>query len=68
MSVGVVKFFNIVKGFGFIAPEDGGTDVFVHVSAVEEAGWPGLSEGQRVAYELERDGRGRESGVKLAKT
>jgi cold shock protein len=63
---GTVKFFNHSRGFGFIQPEDGGKDVFVHVSAVERAGLRGLNEGQRVSYELERDKRsGKESAVNL---
>jgi CspA family cold shock protein len=53
MSIGTVKWFNATKGYGFIAPEDGGKDVFVHVSAVEAAGLTGLNEGQRVGFELE---------------
>jgi CspA family cold shock protein len=57
MAHGIVKFFNPAKGFGFIAPDDGGSDVFVHVSAVERAGLDGLNEGDRVAYELEQDRR-----------
>ena len=66
MSSGTVKWFNAQKGFGFIEPEDGGKDVFVHVSAVERAGLRGLNEGQRVSYELERDKRsGKESAVNL---
>ena len=52
MAIGTVKFFNPTKGFGFIAPEDGGTDVFVHVSALERAGMSTLSEGQRISYEV----------------
>jgi CspA family cold shock protein len=52
MAVGTVKFFNSAKGFGFIAPESGEKDVFVHVSAVERAGLGTLSEGQRVSYEV----------------
>ena len=55
MPSGVVKFFNSAKGFGFIAPENGGADIFVHVSAVERAGLNGLHEGQKVSFELERD-------------
>ena len=51
MSIGIVKWFNPIKGFGFIAPEDGGGDVFVHMSAVEVAGMQTLKEGQRVRYE-----------------
>ena len=57
MSAGTVKWFNAAKGFGFIAPSNGGQDVFVHISAVERAGMSGLNEGQRVSYELERDAK-----------
>ncbi len=53
--IGQVKFFNTTKGFGFIAPEDGGKDVFVHVTAVQAAGLRGLNEGQRVSFEVEAD-------------
>lgn len=52
MAIGTVKFFNAAKGFGFIAPESGDQDVFVHISAVERAGMGTLSEGQRVSYEV----------------
>lgn len=52
MARGTVKWFNSQKGYGFIQPEDGGRDVFVHVSAVEQAGLPGLNEGQTVEYEV----------------
>lgn len=52
MSTGTVKWFNSQKGFGFIEPEDGGKDVFVHISAVERAGLGGLNEGQKVSYEV----------------
>jgi len=55
MSSGTVKWFNSAKGFGFIQPEDGATDVFVHISAVERAGINSLAEGQKVDYELVRD-------------
>jgi CspA family cold shock protein len=55
MSSGTVKWFNSAKGFGFIQPEDGATDVFVHISAVERAGMNSLAEGQKVSYELVRD-------------
>ena len=55
MSSGTVKWFNDAKGFGFIQPEDGATDVFVHISAVERAGMNSLAEGQKVDYELVRD-------------
>jgi CspA family cold shock protein len=67
MNTGVVKFFNTQKGFGFITPETGGKDVFVHVSAVERAGLSGLREGERVSYEIERDRNGRESATRLSK-
>ena len=56
--IGQVKFFNTEKGFGFIAPEDGGKDVFVHVTAVQAAGLRGLNEGQKVNFEVEADKRG----------
>jgi cold shock protein len=52
MTQGTVKWFNSVKGYGFIQPDDGGRDVFVHVSAVERAGMPGLNEGQKVSFEV----------------
>ena len=52
MAIGTVKFFNATKGFGFISPEDGAKDVFVHISAVERAGMGTLSEGQRISYEV----------------
>jgi len=52
MAIGTVKFFNTTRGFGFIQPEDGSKDVFVHVSAVENAGLPALTEGQRIQYEV----------------
>ncbi len=64
MSNGTVKWFNTAKGFGFIQPEDGGKDVFVHVSAVERAGLRSLNEGQRVEYELQSE-RGRTAAVNL---
>ena len=57
MTTGTVKWFNATKGFGFIQPEAGGPDVFVHISAVERAGLRGLNEGQKVSYELEQDRR-----------
>jgi CspA family cold shock protein len=57
MATGTVKWFNGQKGFGFIQPEDGGSDVFVHISAVERAGMTGLHEGQKLSFELERDKR-----------
>lgn len=59
MPTGAVKWFNATKGFGFIQPDDGGKDVFVHITQVQRAGIPELTEGQRIGYELEtrRDGR-----------
>jgi CspA family cold shock protein len=64
MANGTVKWFNPTKGYGFIAPENGGKDVFVHVSAVERAGLKGLNEGQRVSYEIVTD-RGKQSAGNL---
>jgi CspA family cold shock protein len=58
MTIGTVKFFNISKGFGFIAPEDGGKDVFVHATAVEAAGMRTLNEGQKVSFDVQPDARG----------
>ena len=58
MTTGQVKFFNTTKGFGFIAPEGGGKDVFVHVTAVQAAGLRGLNEGQHVQFDIESDKRG----------
>ena len=57
-KTGTVKFFNATKGFGFISPEGGGKDVFVHISAVERAGLRSLNEGQRVSFDTEADARG----------
>ena len=57
MSIGTVKWFNATKGYGFIQPEDGTKDVFVHISAVERSGMGALSEGQRVSFESQRDQR-----------
>jgi cold shock protein len=65
MAVGTVKFFNMNKGFGFIAPETGGKDVFVHISAVERSGLSGLADGQKVSFDLERDRQGRDSATNL---
>ncbi|KQT32830.1 cold-shock protein [Sphingomonas sp. Leaf412] len=64
-TIGTVKFFNMDKGFGFIAPDNGGSDAFVHISAVEASGFATLKEQQRVSYELENDRRGRASAVNL---
>ncbi len=58
MTIGTVKFFNTAKGYGFIAPEGGGKDVFVHATAVEAAGMRGLNEGQKVSFEIQPDARG----------
>ena len=65
MVTGKVKFFNAQKGYGFIAPEDGGKDAFVHISAVEKAGLRSLNQDQRVSYDLETDQRGRTSAVNI---
>ena len=66
MATGTVKWFNPTKGYGFIQPDDGGKDVFVHITAVEAAGLRGLDENQKVSYELERDKRsGKESAGQL---
>ena len=67
MATGTVKWFNATKGFGFIAPDDGGKDVFVHISAVERAGLTGLQDNQKVEYELQsgRDGRASAADLKL---
>ncbi|KQP88292.1 MULTISPECIES: cold-shock protein [unclassified Methylobacterium] len=66
MAVGTVKWFNETKGFGFIQPDNGGSDVFVHISAVERAGLRGLAEGQKISYEMETDKRsGKQSAGSL---
>ncbi|NVJ93080.1 MAG: cold-shock protein [Methylocystaceae bacterium] len=65
MAVGSVKWFNPTKGFGFIEPEDGGADAFVHISAVEQAGLSGLQEGQKVDYDLETGRNGKSSATNL---
>ena len=65
MPIGTVKFFKSEKGYGFIAPEDGSPDNFVHISAVERAGMSTLNKDQRVSYELETDRRGKTSAVNL---
>jgi CspA family cold shock protein len=64
VATGIVKWFNAMKGFGFIQPDNGGKDVFVHISAVERAGLSGLSEGAKVSYE-EQENRGRTSAENL---
>jgi len=65
MSVGTVKWFNSTKGFGFIEPEDGGADVFVHITAVQASGMNGLEEGQKISYELEEGRNGKTNAVNL---
>ena len=66
MANGTVKWFNATKGFGFIAPEGGRKDVFVHISALERAGIRALNDGQAVTFDLETDRQGRESATNLA--
>ncbi len=65
MTIGTVKFFNVDKGYGFIAPESGEGDAFVHISAVQNAGMQTLDKDQRVSYDLETDRRGKISAVNL---
>jgi cold shock protein len=65
MPVGTVKWFNSQKGYGFIQPDDGAKDVFVHISAVEAAGLGNLNEGQKLSFELERGQQGKVSAVNL---
>ncbi|MAS41856.1 cold-shock DNA-binding protein family [Albimonas donghaensis] len=66
MATGTVKWFNGTKGYGFIAPDEGGADVFVHISAVERSGLNGLDEGQKIGFEIEVDQRrGKSSAVNL---
>ncbi|MEI9851100.1 MAG: cold-shock protein [Sphingomonas sp.] len=65
MTIGIVKFFNADKGYGFIQPEDGGNDAFVHISAVERAGLTTLRQNQRLSYELEAGRNGKMSAVNL---
>ena len=65
MTVGTVKFFNETKGYGFIQPEDGGNDAFVHISAVERSGMRSLVKDQKVSYDLQQDQRGKMSAVNI---
>ncbi len=65
MTIGTVKWFNMAKGFGFIAPEDGSKDAFVHISALERAGIGSLSDGQKVEYELQQGQNGKSSAENL---
>jgi len=68
MNNGTVKWFNPTKGYGFIAPETGGKDIFVHISAVQKAGLRNLNEGQRVGFEVEEQQNGRAAAVNLQRT
>jgi cold shock protein len=65
MSSGTIKWFNAQKGYGFSRPDDGSNDVFVHISAVEQAGLRGLNEGQKVNYDIQRGQQGKTSAVNL---
>ena len=67
MSVGIVKWFNSTKGYGFIEPEDGGADVFVHITAVQTSGMDGLEEGQKLSFDLEENRNGKTNAVNLQK-
>jgi cold shock protein len=68
MATGTVKWYNETKGYGFIQPDNGGKDVFVHATALERAGMRGLAEGQKISYEVEADRRtGKESAINLQK-
>ena len=67
MSVGTVKWFNSNKGYGFIEPEDGGADVFVHITAVQASGMDGLEEGQKLSFDLEEARNGKTNAVNLQK-
>ena len=66
MAIGTVKWFNASKGFGFIEPNDGSSDAFVHISAVERAGLSGLNEGQKLSFELQAGQKGKSSAENLA--
>jgi len=61
MVTGTVKFFNASRGYGFITPDDGSKDVFVHISAIERAGWRGLAEGQKLSFQILNEERGRKA-------
>jgi len=67
MSFGTVKWFNSTKGYGFIEPEDGGADVFVHITAVQASGMDGLEEGQKLSFDLEEARNGKTNAVNLQK-
>lgn len=66
MATGTVKWFNTTKGYGFIAPEEGGSDVFVHITALENAGLKSLEDNQKVTYELEEGRNGKEAAVNIS--
>jgi CspA family cold shock protein len=68
MPTGTVKWFNATKGYGFIGPESGGKDIFVHISAVQKAGMRTLNEGQKLAFEVEQQANGRAAAVDLAES
>ena len=68
MPMGTVKWFNPTKGYGFIAPDTGGKDVFVHISAVQKAGFRSLSEGQKIGFEIEQQQNGRTAAVNLSQS
>lgn len=65
MPTGTVKWFNVTKGYGFIEPEEGGSDVFVHITAVQQSGMEGLQDGQKVGYDLEEGRNGRMAATDL---
>ncbi|MDF2965931.1 MAG: cspA1 [Rickettsiaceae bacterium] len=65
MATGAVKWFNATKGYGFITPEEGGKDIFVHINAVHRSGMNGLAEGQRIEFEVQGDKQDRKSAVNL---
>lgn len=65
MPTGTVKWFNVTKGYGFIEPEDGGNDIFVHITAVQRSGMEGLNEGQKISFELEEGRNGRMAATEL---
>lgn len=65
MPTGTVKWFNVTKGYGFIEPDDGGKDVFVHITAVQRSGMEGLNEGQKISYDLEEGRNGRMAATEL---
>ena len=65
MPIGTVKFFHDAKGYGFVAPEGGGNDAFVHISALERSGMRTLQKDQRISYDLQTDGRGKTSAVNI---